>query len=331
MRDEALWKYCTPRHCREFLLSLNLLGNTAWPEEKQISCLYAVANHVEKHYRPLTVRKRDGGIRRLKAPDPLLKTIQQNLLHRVLETQPVSASATAYRPGSGVVKNALPHLHHRQLLKLDIQDFFSSITFLQVKERAFSDALFPPQVGTLFTRLCCYEDYLPQGAPTSAAISNLVLLPFDREMERWCGERGIAYSRYCDDLAFSGEFDARQVENKASSFLEVMGFTLNRKKTKLLSHHVRQAVTGVVVNEKPQVSRDYRKKLRQELYYCEKYGVASHLERLTGRPAEQGALTGYLSSLLGKINFVLLVNPQDNWFREAAEQVKCWNRQLKQA
>lgn len=92
--------------------------------------------------------------------------------------------------------------------------------------------------------------------------------PFDIYMDGWCRERGIAYTRYCDDMTFSGDFDAAALCSKVRSYLEAMGFTLNEKKTKLLTGDVRQSVTGIVVNDKLQVSREYRKKLRQEVYYC---------------------------------------------------------------
>ena len=104
-----------------------------------------------------------------------------------------------------------------------------------------------------------------------------------------------------------------------------MGFSLNEKKTKLLKDGVRQSVTGIVVNEKPQVSRDYRKKLRQEIYYCMKYGVTWHLERLreeTGNAVEEQR---YICSVLGRIQFVLQVNPED---REFAEYCRIWKERF---
>ena len=102
-------------------------------------------------------------------------------------------------------------------------------------------------MGTILTYLCCYRDYLPQGAPTSAAISNLVMKPFDTYMGAWCGEKGIRYSRYCDDMSFSGEFDADTVIRKAGGFLKAMGFELNTKKTKAVSLSSETGGYGIVV------------------------------------------------------------------------------------
>jgi len=319
MSDGGLWKYFTKEHHKEFVLSLNLLGETNWPVGKQLACLYAVSNHIERHYTRTIIPKRDGTTRELLSPDPLLKKIQRNLLHNVLDELPLSPHATAYRKGGSILDNAYPHQGQPLVLKMDIHDFFGSITYLMVYRSAFPRIYYPPSVATLLSNLCCYQDYLPQGAPTSAAISNLVMKPFDDYMGKWCAERNIAYTRYCDDMTFSGDFDASFVFNKARSFLLSMGFEINGKKTRVVKSGGQQSVTGIVVNKRPQVSRAYRDKLRQELYYLGKYGAASHLLKLIGSEtfpteAEQDA---YLRSLLGKINFVLQVNPENQYFIQA--------------
>lgn len=328
MREPGLWKYCTPEQCKEFILSFRLFGDTDWSEEKQIACLYAVSNHIEDHYHPAVIEKRDGSKRHLLVPDRLLMKIQRNILHHILDQMPVSSYATAYYKGAGVISNAQMHVGTEQILKLDIKDFFEQILFYQVYQYAFPTIYFPPAAGTLLTYLCCYKDYLPQGAPTSAAISNLVMKPFDEHMGIWCGEQNINYSRYCDDMTFSGTFDAGMVIRKAGGFLKAMGFELNRKKIAVVSCHRRQSVTGIVVNHKPQVSRDYRKKLRQELYYIEKYGIQSHLEKTKATrylSMGEAGVKCYWLSLVGKVNFVLQVNPEDSYFLEA----KKWLQQIK--
>ncbi len=327
-----LWQYCTWKHCEEMLLSFRLLGENDWPKDKVLSCLYALANHGEKHYEKIRIPKKSGGFRTLLAPDPLLKYVQKNLLHYVLEGFSVSDHAAAYRKKGNrsavccCVENASLHRGKALILKLDIENFFGSITFPLIYHSAFPAKYFPPEVGKLLAELCCYLEYLPQGAPTSPAISNLVMKHFDEYMAEWCGQRGIVYSRYCDDLTFSGDFDPGEVIRKAERFLRAMGFSLNRRKTKVLSKASRQMVTGLVVNEKVQPSREYRRKLRQELYYCRKYGVTEHLRRsrkqedLFGEKENNQAR--YLCSLLGKINYVLFTRPEDKWLLEAKKWVK---------
>ena len=325
MPDNDLWKYCTAEHCKELLLSFRLFGNTAWSGEKQIACLYGLSRHIGKHYARAVIPKRDGSARHLLVPDPLLKQVQKNILHHVLAEMPVSPHATAYHPKANVFANARPHLRQPQVLRLDIEDFFGTITFPMVYNQAFPYVYFPPSVRTLLTHLCCYRDYLPQGAPTSAAISNLVLKPFDDHMGRWCSERGITYTRYCDDMVFSGDLDAHAVKNKVQNFLQAMGFSLNLKKTRLSTRHQQQVVTGLVVNEKVQAPVQYRKALRKEIYFCQKYGVQSHLTQTADQtylPHGHDGVVRYLASLLGKVNFVLQANPQDAYFQQAKSAIQ---------
>lgn len=323
MGDQSLWKYCSREQCQELLTEFQLFGEINWSEERQIACLYALSNHISSHYRSVLIPKRDGTARKLCIPDTLLKLVQRNILHHILDLLPVSSYATAYRKGVTIVSNVSCHTQKEKILKLDIHDFFGSIPFILVYQSVFHSDRFPSSVGTLLTHLCCYNGCLPQGAPASAAISNLVMKPFDEYMGKWCGERGITYTRYCDDMTFSGSFEAYKVKNKVRSFLRVIGFELNEKKTKLLLAGQRQSVTGVVVNEKPQVSKEYRTKLRQEVYYCLKFGTESHLAHMN--PQDSGTKESaerYLQRLLGKINFVLQVNPQDEYFKAARVRLR---------
>ncbi|MCI8659050.1 MAG: RNA-directed DNA polymerase [Lachnospiraceae bacterium] len=334
MSRTDLWQYCTWEHCEEMLLSFHLLGENDWPKNQVIACLYALSNHPEQHYEKIRIPKRTGGFRTLLVPDPLLKYVQRNLLHHVLDGFSISDHATAYRKKGidsfavcGVVENAAMHKKRRLIMKLDIKDFFGNITFPMVLHHAFPVKYFPPEIGNLLASICCYQEYLPQGAPTSPAISNLVMKPFDTYMTEWCNNMRITYSRYCDDITFSGDFAPGTVLRKSEDFLGAMGFELNKRKTRVLSRSSRQIVTGLVVNEKVQPSREYRKKLRQEIYYCRKYGVEEHL-RYMGKEREFLLPDGnfnrlrYLQILQGKIRYVRLTRPGDPWFKKAEEWIK---------
>ena len=273
MRSD-IWKYCDKNHSREFLLSLNLTGKLNLTKEKQLALLYGLSNHTEEHYQKIQIPKRNGAWRTLYIPDSLLKYVQKQILHRVLARLPVSYCASAYKKGCSLKENAAPHTGKSIVLKLDILDFFGNITYISVYQHAFPGELFPPPVRTLLAHLCCYRDFLPQGTPTSHYISNLVLFPFDRYMERWCKNQNITYTRYCDDLTFSGSFEPEAVIRKVSSFLLRMGFEINPKKMKICPQGQRQIITGIVVNEKTQVPKTYRRNLRQEIYYIEKFGLS---------------------------------------------------------
>lgn len=324
MASDHLWKYCTAGQANEALKSFHLLDGTAIREEKELACLYAVSNHIESHYHMAAIKKKNGGVRELQVPDALLGTIQKNIVRHVLCDLPVSDRATAYKRKSGVVENARPHVGAEQILKLDIRHFFESISFPLVYQYAFPAEYFPPAIRTMLTTFCCYKDYLPQGAPSSPAVSNLVMRAFDEYMGSWCRERQIQYTRYCDDMTFSGIFDKKVLKNKVRGYLLAMGFELNEKKTKMLYKQQRQIVTGIVVNETLQVSRAYRKQLRAEIYYCKKYGVESHILRSGAQEwLKDGRADSvrYLQHLLGKINYVLLVNPEDSYFRRERAEI----------
>ncbi len=307
MGTYELWRQCTPRQCQELLLSFQLLEGRNWGPEKTLRCLYELGKHGERHYERRELPKKGGGTRQILAPDPILKEVQRAILAHILAGFTPADSAAAYRKGASIAANA--RLHERQpvLLKLDIQDFFGSITFPMVNRAAFPAAYFPPSVGALLTSLCCVRERLPQGAPTSPVISNLVMKPFDCAMEKWCGSRGIIYSRYCDDMTFSGSFDPEEARHKAGAFLAAMGFELNRRKTRIYTGSARRIVTGLVVNERAQTSREYRRRLRQQIYFLRRYGIEA--------PYEEYRHT--LERLLGRVGFVLETRPEDAWFLEA--------------
>ena len=196
------------------------------------------------------------------------------------------------------------------VLKLDIEHFFDSILYSHVKDKVFTEKRFSEPIRVLLTMLCYYKDRLPQGAPTSPIITNIIMRDFDEMVGAWCNNRGIAYTRYCDDMTFSGSFDVREVKCFVRSELKKMGFFLNEKKTVSARCSQRQIVTGIVVNEKTNISSEYRKRLRQEVYYCRKYGVCEHLKRLGCDVSPKK----YLQGLLGRISYVLDVRRDDKSF-----------------
>ena len=275
--------------------------------------LYAVSNSLRCHYHTAKIPKEDGSVRTLTVPDPLLKHIQRRIADVLLSQMPVSPWATAYRPGGGALVNAVPHAGQPRILKLDIRHFFDSILYSTVKDRAFPAEKYAEPIRILLAMLCYYRDSLPQGAPTSPAISNLVLRDFDHTVGTWCRRRGITYTRYCDDMTFSGDFDPKDVLDFVEPALRKEGFFLHPGKIVTAHRGQRQTVTGLVVNDRPAVPAAYRRKLRQEIYYCRKFGVKEHLQQ-TGNEMDPAA---YLRSLLGRVNYVLSVHPDDREFLTA--------------
>ncbi len=269
--------------------------------------LYSVARRVRKHYHEVSIPKKDGTERKLSVPDELLKRIQRRIAEKILMYEDISPYATAYRVCASTLINAKAHLDKKCILKLDINHFFDSIIFPVVKNKVFTEEKYSYANRILLTALCIYEDSVPQGAPTSPVISNIILREFDFHMGSWCSERGITYTRYCDDMTFSGEFEAGEVIKEVEDALAKEGFYLNRKKTAFLKDGQRKEVTGIVVNDKVSVPKEYRRKIRSEVHYIKKFGIDSHLSHI-GCNTDK---VKYLMSLFGKINYALSVSPDN--------------------
>ena len=275
--------------------------------------LYAVSNNLGRHYHNAKLPKKSGGYRNLSVPDEVLKSIQKQIAEVLLIHMPVSRYAKAYRFGCSTLRNAKHHVGKQVVLKLDILHFFDSIRYSTVKDKVFPEEIYAEPLRILLTMLCYHKDALPQGAPSSPAITNIILYEFDEQVGQWCREKGIAYTRYCDDMTFSGDFDPAEVIRFVRLELKKQGFLLNEQKTLIQRPGQQQTVTGIVVNEKLSIPADYRRKLRQELYYCRKFGIQEHLQK-NGLEIPEDT---YRMQLLGKVNYVLQVHPEDRDMLEA--------------
>jgi RNA-directed DNA polymerase len=258
-------------------------------------------------YREFKVKKYNGAIRIISEPLPSLKEIQSWVLENILYKCNVSRYAKAYVKDRNIVENVKYHKGQDVVLKLDIQNFFPSIRLPQVVQ-IFSDLGYSALLSSLLAKLCCRRESLPQGAPTSPTISNIHLYVFDEALSKFCSQRAIRYTRYADDLSFS--FRKDQLPAEIIAFVEQtllpLNLYLNEEKTKIFKPSQRQVITGVVVNEKVQLPRIYRKKIRQEIHYINKFGLSDHLKRTNNIKAN------YIQHLAGKISYALYVNPMDS-------------------
>lgn len=275
--------------------------------EVSAKALYTLSNQIHRHYHNVKIPKGNGEYRELSVPDDFLKAIQSKIAQNILSREEVSPYAMAYRAGTSTLSNALPHVGKPMVMKMDIKHFFDHCMYPLVKEKAFPAEKYSESNRVLLALLCVHRDALPQGAPTSPAISNIILRDFDRVVGAWCQEHNIAYTRYCDDMTFSGLFDPYAVKKIVKDGLKKLGFFINDKKTIVLRNGQRKTVTGIVVNEKPQASATYRRKLRQELYYCRKFGIDGHIAKM-GLNVSKDL---YKAQLLGRVNYALSVNPKD--------------------
>lgn len=300
-----MWRYLTKDKYNEILSSFNLLNTSDIKKMNKI--LYNISNNIDANYSEIIIKKKTGGIRFLYEPSRILKNIQKRILKNILEERKISNYSYAYTKKLSILDNCKPHIRKNIVLKLDIKNFFDNISFNMVYETCFNETLFPKKLGILLTNLCMYDKKLPQGAPTSGYISNIVMRSFDEKVGKYCKEKGISYTRYSDDMSFSGDFDVEDLINTVGSLLDEKGFKLNKKKIKVVSKKTRQQITGIVVNEKINIRKGYKKKIRQELYFIKKYGLDDHLNKIRYK----GSKNAYLTKLLGKISYVYSITKED--------------------
>lgn len=281
--------------------------------DHQYICNMAYAS--DQFYRSFSIPKKSGGTRRIDEPLPDLKFVQTWILNNILNHCPISEYAKAFKKGRTLKNNARFHRSQKIVVTMDIKDFFPSISVVDVT-KIFEQMGYFHDLACFMAYLCCLNNVLPQGAPTSPYLSNLKLMSLDSKISTYTFSKGIRYTRYADDLTFSGDFNPHYLIRKISTFVYKEGFLINPTKTRVLRSNARQEVTGIVVNSHMQISKEKRKKIRQQVYYINKFGLESHLEKTNENRAN------YLSHLLGQINFALFVNPDDEEMKKYFDSIK---------
>jgi retron-type reverse transcriptase len=264
------------------------------------------------HYRRFAMPKKTGGVRIISAPMPRLKRAQYWVLDNVLVRAPVHAAAHGFLPGRSIVSNAAPHVGQAVVINVDLKDFFPSIALPRVRG-VFSQLGFSKQVATTLALLCTESAteevrvdgetfhvahgprVLPQGAPTSPALTNILCRRLDARLQGAANRLGFRYTRYADDLTFSGDESARKLAAKllwrVRQIVVDEGFTPHPDKQHVMRNHARQSVTGIVVNEKPAVDRATLRRFRATLFQVEKDGPAG--KQWNGNENVLAALEGY--------------------------------------
>jgi uncharacterized protein (TIGR03067 family) len=233
---------------------------------------------LEPTYQPRQIPKRSGGMRLLYIPDEMLKALQRRMLRRLLKRLRCHPAARGFQPGESIATNALPHAGRAVVVRLDLRDFFPATTEYRVYDY-FRRIGWNRPAARLLTRLSTHEGGLPQGAPTSPRLSNLINYRLDRRLDAMATKLGARYTRYADDITLSfAEDDRRKIRYMIRFVRKVvaeMGYrTHGRRKLQVRRQHQQQRVTGLVVNTAVHLPRRTRRWLR---------AVEHHLR--TGRPA----------------------------------------------
>ena len=290
-----------------------------------------------RSYRHFYIRKRAGGRRVISIPEPDLMKLQRWINQHILIRQQVHPCSHAFSPGSSIVRCAGRHTGAKWLIKMDITNFFGSISEIEIY-RVFCSIGYQPLVSFELGRLttCVTQDphryrlpqwrskersrrisdyeypligHLPQGAPTSPMLSNLVMKRHDSEIKSISDRFGVTYTRYSDDMTFSTRNNfsrgrSTQLVKSVRSVLIRSGFYLNSRKTVIVPPGARKIVLGLNVDGSvPCLPRDFRSNLRQHLYYLRKYGPSSHRDR---RDFE--SILGMKNHIRGLIDFSSMVD-----------------------
>jgi RNA-directed DNA polymerase len=265
--------------------------------------LYAASNAPKKFYRSYKIAKKSGGFRNIDEPLTDLKITQRWILDNILVKIPISAAAKAYRAGVSIRDGARLHLNRSCVVRIDFKDFFGSIRPKHVLE-IYQSLGYSTLVSGLLTGLTTFNGRLPQGAPTSAAISNIFMREFDDRLLTFARGRGLRYSRYADDLTLSGDVVLNEILNVVSDALPP-NIKINQKKTKTMRPGNRQTVSGIVVNKKPSAPREMRREVRQAVYFISKFGLGGHLAQ------NREIRSNYLGHLIGKVDFCIFCDPKN--------------------
>jgi retron-type reverse transcriptase len=263
-----------------------------------------IAANARASYRPIDIPKPDGRVRRVLAPSGALRDMQRWILHRILNRSTAHDCAHAFRRGRSIASNAARHTRKSTIIRLDLEDFFPSIELPKVRA-VFVRLGYPYSVALALSRLCTVQGRLPQGAPTSPAVSNLVCGRMDRRLTGLAQRLDFDYTRYADDLIFSSN-DPRlpQLIPLLKQVVEEEGYRVNERKLRIMRQSARQLVTGVVTNERPTLPREHRRRLRAALHRLHTEGpTAVQWAGGTG-----GAHT--LQVLRGHLAFLRMIDPE---------------------
>lgn len=281
------------------------------------------------HYQYRAIRKRSGKWRLIESPKSKLKAIQRRILHNLLDRVPVHDAVHGFCPGRSIASFARPHVGKQTVLRIDLQDFFPSIPTSRIQS-LFRALGYPEPIANGLTALCTnatprgarptdpfakpvdFETYqlyrlphLPQGAPTSPALANLCAFRLDCRLSGLAESAGATYTRYADDLAFSGDESfgqsVKRFQLHVYSILIEEGFRPHFHKSKVMRSGTQQRLAGVVVNDRLNVPRREFDRLKAILTNCVRDGIAGQNRENHG---------DFRSHLLGRIAFVSSINPR---------------------
>jgi RNA-directed DNA polymerase len=303
------------------------LLETNWPTLRHI--LYRMPDG--RKYASFSIKKRSGAERTINAPTPELKAIQRRLADLLTVVYEPRISTHGFAPKRSILTNAKAHVRSSFLLNIDLSDFFPSIHIGRVKglfkKRPFCCK---PSIATILAQICCCGSKLPQGAPTSPIISNLICAKMDVDLQRLARDSGCRYTRYADDMTFStrksgfperiahfGKDGEIHLGNDLEAVIHRNSFKLNLAKTRFSTSKQRQIVTGLKVNCFPNVPRSLLKQIRamihaREIYGLEKAELEFHAKFVRKHRAPSRGKPSFAQTLKGRLEFVGMIRGRNS-------------------
>ncbi|MBH8566540.1 RNA-directed DNA polymerase [Nostoc sp. CENA67] len=284
-------------------------------------------------YQTFNLEKKSGGYRTIHCPNNSLEILQRKLsqvLYSVYNPKPCVHGFAANR---SIVTNAKVHTRKKFVLNIDIKDFFDAINFGRVRSLFIAKPYqLNKEVATILAQICCFKNKLPQGAPTSPIVSNLICAKMDKELQNFAKENGIFYTRYADDITFSINrenlpsglvssyskgFSKVILGDELRSIIENNGFQINESKVRLAYINQRQEATGLVVNKGVNINRKCIRNLYGTLHAWEKFGLEqaqkTYIFEYAIKPVSpNNKVPPFLDSLRGKIEFIGSVRGKDD-------------------
>jgi len=299
----------------------------------------------EERYKSFGIPKKSGGIRQITTPITALKIIQSKLNQVLQAVYDIKPSVHGFVMGKNIVTNAQAHVKKRYVLNIDLKDFFPSINFGRVRGMFMATPYgLHPEVATVLAQICCHNNHLPQGAPTSPIISNMICGKMDSQLQRLAKDCKATYTRYADDITFSttlsqfprdlayitNDEDGEKlvIGNSLLNIINTNGFEINQSKVRLQTRGNHQEVTGLTTNVFPNVDRTYVRQVRAMLHAWAKFGLeAAEKEYLSKYEFKnrlpQKAKPTFKQVLRGKIEFIGVVKGKDDLiYRKYLKQYK---------
>lgn len=267
--------------------------------------LKEVLNNIDLMYHTFYIKKKSGGYRVISAPNEKLKLIQNRIKEKILDKIIISDCAYGFIKNKNIIDNANQHLNQQIIMNIDIKDFFPSIKLNRVYFIFNKVCGYTKDISYFLMKLVTFNNSLPQGAPTSPIISNIVSYKLDKRLKSLSDSKCIKYTRYADDITFSGNIATINYSFLycVSKIIEDCGFEINKTKTRFATKSQKQEVTGLIVNNNiVSIPKTYIREIRQELYYISKFGLKNHREKVGFRNLY------YKEHLLGKILYVKSIN-----------------------